>query len=82
MGYVSLVGAPRMRRPAPGMGDVNMEFDDPSVGSRDDEYLGTADALRLLRDPTVDSVAPVEVEALVWERISRCANPLYSCTRA
>jgi hypothetical protein len=73
MNHVSPVKTPRIRRQLPGVSEENM--DDPSTGSSDDEYLGIADALRLLLDATVDSAAPAEVEALVWERISRYGTP-------
>lgn len=36
-----------------------------------EEYLGPADALRLLRDTTVDSEAPAEVQNRIWARISK-----------
>lgn len=62
-----------MRRKLSGVNGEDM--DEASTDNGDDGYLGIGDALPLLRDPTVDSVAPEEVEVLVWERISRYGTP-------
>lgn len=65
--YTSPSPVPRHRRPLPGGNqDSDDEKDHPNSG---DEYLGPADALRLLRDPSVNTLAPLEVEMRAWERI-------------
>jgi hypothetical protein len=35
-----------------------------------DEFIATVDALKLVRDPQSDTLAPPDVEKLVWDRIS------------
>jgi len=35
-----------------------------------DEFIASADALKLVRDPQRDTFAPPDVEKLVWDRIS------------
>lgn len=52
----------------PGGDDDNME--DMALGTADDDYITPGDALRLVRDSSVDTIAPDEVEAKVWERLS------------
>lgn len=59
-----------MKRHLPGADNFD-SMDEPNPTNADDEdYLGPADALRLVFDSTVDTIAPDEVEARVWERIS------------
>ncbi|KAF9519810.1 hypothetical protein BS47DRAFT_997934 [Hydnum rufescens UP504] len=70
--YTTSPHVPRHRRSLPGRTeDSDGEGDDPHS---DDEYLGPADALRLLRDPLVDTLAPPEVEVRAWERIRGYPN--------
>ena len=70
--YTSSPNVPRRRRQLPGTQDSDAEDGGPSQAD-DDEYLGVADALKILRDPSVDSVATSEVEARMWDRISKYA---------
>jgi hypothetical protein len=47
------------------------EDKDDNIGQLEDEdWITAQDALTLVRDPTVDTQAPSEVEQLVWQRIS------------
>lgn len=66
--YGSSPNIPRVRRHLPGADDDDME--ESALSAADDDYLGPADAVRLVRDPSVDTIAPDEVEAVVWERLS------------
>ena len=40
----------------------------------DEGFILTADALRLVLDPTVDTIAPSNVEKTVWRRIATCVR--------
>lgn len=71
--YHSLANTPRIRRRLQETEDDNIQ--DPTAIAEDDDYLGPADALRLVQDPTVDTIAPDEVERAVWRRISACVTP-------
>jgi hypothetical protein len=75
--YTTSPHVPRHRRLLPGRTeDSDGEGDDPHS---DDEYLGPADALHLLRDPLVDTLAPPEVEVRAWERIRGYAGSAQKC---
>ena len=43
---------------------------DEDESSTDDSYIAVDDALPLVRDTTVDSLAPKDVEDATWKRIS------------
>ena len=63
-------------------GDVPLN---PSFDPDDDAFLDRAAAIRLVRDPTVDTLAPPDVEAAVWARIDGCVHlclPLRTEARA
>ena len=48
------------------------ESDDEGLNDKnDDEWISPDDALKLVRDPDQDTFAPLAVEKLVWQRISR-----------
>lgn len=57
----------RNRRKLPGA----PESDDEDNAIRDDEtFLAAVDAVNLVRDPSIDTLAPPLVEQIVWTRIS------------
>ncbi|KAH9947701.1 SGT1-domain-containing protein [Amylocystis lapponica] len=46
------------------------ESDDEGDVADDEDFLTAEDSLKLVRDPSVDTTAPPDVEKLVWQRIS------------
>ncbi|KAG5654046.1 hypothetical protein H0H81_008062 [Sphagnurus paluster] len=57
------------RRQIPGANeDEDRNFNN---GDNDDEFISAQDAIALLRDPSIPTVAPLAVEETVWRRISR-----------
>lgn len=51
--------------------------DDEDIAVKHD-FLGAADALKLVRDPSTDTLAPARVEQMVWQRIARSNQPVLS----
>lgn len=66
--HVSALSKPKRRRRFPGSKDSDDEGD--IVGDDLEEYLAIDDALKLVRDLTVETRAPRTVENTVWQRIS------------
>ncbi|KAG2155460.1 SGT1 protein-domain-containing protein [Suillus clintonianus] len=66
--HISAPSKPKRRRRFPGSKDSDDEGD--IVGDDLEEYLAIDDALKLVRDATVDTRAPRTVENTVWQRIS------------
>ncbi|KIM67044.1 hypothetical protein SCLCIDRAFT_1210513 [Scleroderma citrinum Foug A] len=64
---LSHVSAPNKKRHRPRMAAV-MDEDDESP--TDDSYVTVDDALSLVRDTTIDTLAPKEVEDATWKRVS------------
>ncbi|GLB36447.1 putative SGT1-domain-containing protein [Lyophyllum shimeji] len=67
--HVSPPSRKRLRRQLPGA----QEDEDRDMTSieDDDEFLAAQDAVELVRDPSVETLAPVAVEKLVWQRVSQ-----------
>ena len=70
--FISPKSSKHSRRRIPGATDS----DDEALGGGDnaEDYLDIADALKLVRDPNIDTTAPSEVQVLVWEKVQRYAN--------
>ncbi|KIJ68680.1 hypothetical protein HYDPIDRAFT_173344 [Hydnomerulius pinastri MD-312] len=68
LSHVSAPNKPRRRRRLPGAKESDDEGD--IADDKDDEYIAVEDALSLVRDTTMDTVAPKAVEVAVWQRIS------------
>lgn len=66
--HISAPGKPKRRRKFPGSKDSDDEGD--IVGDDLEEYLAIDDALKLVRDATVETRAPRTVENTVWQRTS------------
>ncbi|KAH7915115.1 SGT1-domain-containing protein [Hygrophoropsis aurantiaca] len=65
--HISAPSRIRRRRRLPASKDSDDEGD---IGDDADEYLAPDDALALIRDRDVDTLAPRSVEDIVWQRIS------------
>lgn len=66
----------RRRRRLPGGRDSDDEGD--TIGQDDDDdWLAIQDALLLVRNPNEKTQAPLEVEKLVWQRISGYVHIYY-----
>ncbi|KAJ3513549.1 hypothetical protein NLJ89_g2881 [Agrocybe chaxingu] len=70
--HVSLSSRERRRRKLPGL----PESDDEDAGEGD-SYIAAEDAVPLVRDPSVETFAPLAVERLAWQRIAEsfCSYP-------
>ncbi|KAG5648215.1 hypothetical protein DXG03_006170 [Asterophora parasitica] len=67
--HVSPPSRKRYRRQFPG---ANEDEDRDSLNIEDDdEFISAQDAITLLRDPSVQTIAPPDVENTVWRRISQ-----------
>lgn len=66
--HTSAPSKPKRRRRFPGSKDSDDEGD--IVGDDLEEYLAIDDAIKLVRDATVETRAPRTVENTVWQRIS------------
>jgi hypothetical protein len=66
--HTSAPSKPKRRRRFPGSKESDDEGD--IVGDDLEEYLATDDAIKLVRDATVETRAPRTVENTVWQRIS------------
>jgi len=40
-------------------------------GLDEDSFIAAEDAVKFVRDPSVETFAPADVEKIVWDRISR-----------
>lgn len=58
---------PRKRRGIPGGREHENEY---HFADEEGEYIAIEDALPLVRDASVDTLAPKAVEDIVWQRIS------------
>ncbi|KAH7883844.1 SGT1-domain-containing protein [Phlebopus sp. FC_14] len=65
--HVSSPDKPRKRRRLPGTQDSD---DEDATDSKDEQYIAVEDALALVRDTSIDTLAPKAVENTVWQRIS------------
>ncbi|KAF4623707.1 hypothetical protein D9613_001668 [Agrocybe pediades] len=65
--HISPPSRKRQRRKLPGANDSDNE--DLEVGD-DDTFIAVEDAVKIVRDPSVNTLAPAAVERIVWERIS------------
>jgi len=61
------VSAPIKKRQRPRLAAAMDEDDESPTG---DSYIAVEDALSLVRDATIDTLAPKEVEDATWKRIS------------
>lgn len=68
LSHVSPPSKPRKRLRIPG-GKAH-EDEDHLAADEEDEYIAIEDALPLVRDASVDTLAPKAVEDTVWQRIS------------
>ncbi|KAF8845344.1 SGT1-domain-containing protein [Paxillus ammoniavirescens] len=68
LSHVSAPNKPRRRRNTPGAKESDNE--DHIADENDDGYLAVEDALPLVRDVSLDILAPKAVEDAVWQRIS------------
>ncbi|KAG0703146.1 SGT1 protein-domain-containing protein [Suillus ampliporus] len=66
--HISAPSKPIRRRKFPG--SKGSDDEDDIVGDDLEEYLAIDDALKLVRDATVDTRAPRTVENTVWQRLS------------
>ena len=66
LSHVSPPSRKRRRRQLPGMQESG-EDEEPA---ENDEFIAASDALKLVRNPAVVTLAPSEVEKIVWRRIS------------
>ncbi|KDR84832.1 hypothetical protein GALMADRAFT_233248 [Galerina marginata CBS 339.88] len=57
----------RNRRKLPGAADSDDEI---TEAGDDDTFIATEDAVSIVRDPIINTLAPPEVEKIVWKRIS------------
>jgi hypothetical protein len=65
LAHVSLKSGERRRQ------NLSHDSDGESLeNGANDEFIATSDALKLIRDPHTDTLAPPAVEKLVWDRIS------------
>ena len=69
LAHVSPPSKHRRRRKLPGAPDSDDE-NDLNTGLEEDDWIAVDDALTTLRDPALDTLAPPEVESIVWQRIS------------
>lgn len=66
------VSPPSIKRTRRSLHKVMVEDEEDDIGrEKDDDWVAAQDALKLVRDPTVNTQAPLDVEQLVWQRISR-----------
>ncbi|KAI0067764.1 hypothetical protein BV25DRAFT_1794079 [Artomyces pyxidatus] len=65
LSYISPPSSKRRRRRLPGA----HESDDEDADGDDHDFINITDALKLVRDPAIDTVSPVGVERIVWQRI-------------
>ncbi|TFK41316.1 SGT1 protein-domain-containing protein [Crucibulum laeve] len=75
--HVSPPSRKRQRRKLPG---VTESDDEGTGGDDDDDWITPEDAIRLVRDPSVNTFAPSSVEKLVWARISGYPDAINSHT--
>ncbi|KAG6381423.1 SGT1 protein-domain-containing protein [Boletus reticuloceps] len=68
LSHVSSPNKPRKRPRIPG--GREHEDEDHLAADEEDEYITIEDALPLVRDASVDTLAPKAVEDIVWQRIS------------
>jgi len=68
--HISPPSRKRQRRKLPGAADSDNE--DADIGD-DDSFIAIEDAVKLVRDPLISTLAPEDVERLVWERIAGLA---------
>lgn len=68
LSHVSPPSKPRRRPRIPGRREH--EDEDHFAADEEDEYIAIEDALPLVRDASVDTLAPKGVEDIVWQRIS------------
>ena len=57
----------RRRRPFPGAADGD---DEDARPGDDDTFIAAEDAVKLIRDPSIDTYAAADVEKVVWQRIA------------
>ncbi|KZT06347.1 uncharacterized protein LAESUDRAFT_679939 [Laetiporus sulphureus 93-53] len=69
LSYVSAPSSKPRRRRYPGAKDSDEEGDMTQIDD-DEDYITVQDAIKLVRDPLVDTFAPAEVEQTVWTRLS------------
>lgn len=65
LSHISPPSRQRRRRRLPGAPDS-----DDDVDIHHEDFISVQDAIKLVRDPSVETLAPAEVENLVWHRIS------------
>ncbi|PCH33386.1 SGT1-domain-containing protein [Wolfiporia cocos MD-104 SS10] len=70
LSHVSSPSSKPRRRRYPGARESDDEGD-IAGDVQDEDYISVQDALRIVRDPLVDTLAPSQVEETVWQRISR-----------
>ncbi|KIM48351.1 hypothetical protein M413DRAFT_440079 [Hebeloma cylindrosporum] len=65
--HVSPGSRKRYRRPFPGGADSD---DEDARPGDDDTFISAEDAVKFVRDPSIDTYAPPDVEKIVWQRIA------------
>ncbi|KAF8649824.1 hypothetical protein AX16_005589 [Volvariella volvacea WC 439] len=69
--HVSPPSRKRIRRKLPNTGESDDEGEHDAIIDQDEEdWIAANDALKLVRDPLVDTFAPSAVESILWRRIS------------
>lgn len=69
LSHVSPPSRPRCRRRSPNSRDSDDEVN--HIGEDgDDDWIAVGDALKIVRDPSVNTLSPPQVESLIWKRIS------------
>jgi len=69
LSYISPQSSRPARRQKPGRDQSDDEGND--LAEDGDDYISVKDALRVVRDDSVQTRAPSKVESAVWDRISR-----------
>ncbi|KAJ7596676.1 SGT1 protein-domain-containing protein [Mycena floridula] len=67
--HASTPSRARRRRVIPG-GRRDEDEDNATIDHDDESYIAVDDALRIVRDPALDTLSPSQTEALIWRRIS------------
>lgn len=68
LSHVSSPSKPRKHPRVPGRGEH--EDEDHFAADEEDVYIAIEDALPLVQDASIDTLAPKAVEDIVWQRIS------------
>ena len=72
LSHVSPPSSNKRRRKYINARDSDDEENDEA--EEESQFIAATDAIKLVRDPLVDTAAPRNVEGIVWSRISGCVR--------